>query len=79
MRVDSFVIDLSRREGIAISARKREERGGEMNGKKQGRHATNDASITCSNGGVGCGVSSGDCGSGGVDDIAAYGPQRVFK
>ena len=28
--------------------------------EKQGRHATNDASIMCSNGGVGCGI----CGSG---------------
>ena len=43
--------------------------------KEQGRHATNDASIMCSNGGVGCGVGCGafDSGSGGIDDIVAKG------
>ena len=43
---------------------------------KQGRHATNDASMMCGNGGVGCGVSSGNSGggSGGVDEIVAKEP-----
>ena len=40
---------------------------------------TNDASIIWSNGGEGCGVSSGVCGSGGVDGIVAQGPQGVLK
>ena len=44
--------------------------------KKQGRHATNDASIMCSNGGAGYGVGSGYSGgrggvSGGVEEIVA--------
>ena len=41
---------------------------------KQGRHATNDASIVCSNVGVGCGVAggSGDVGgsNGGVGGVS---------
>ena len=50
---------------------------------KQGWHATNDASIMCSNVSVGCGVvgGSGDVGgsSGGVGGgIAARGPQGIW-
>ena len=43
---------------------------------KQGRHATNDASIMCSNSGAGYG---GGSVSGGVDDIVAKGHQYVLK
>ena len=48
---------------------------------KQGRHATNDASLMCENCGVGCGVGSDDSGggSGGVDEIVAEGPEDVLK
>ena len=48
---------------------------------QQGRHATNDASIMCSNGGVGHGVGCGgfDGSNGGVDDNVAKGLQAVVK
>ena len=53
---------------------------------EQGRHATNDASIMCNNGCVGCGVAnSGDDGAGcnyggddsGGDEIVAREPQGI--
>ena len=49
--------------------------------EKQGRHATNDASIMCSNGGVGHGVGCGgfDGSSDGVDDNVVKGRRAVVK
>ena len=49
--------------------------------EKQGRHATNDASLMCENCGVGRGVGSDNSGggSGGVDEIVAKGPKDVLK
>ena len=52
----------------------------EVGENKQGRHATNDASIMSSNNGVGSGVGNGinsgsGGGSGGVDEIVAKGPR----
>ena len=45
----------------------------------QGRHATNNASIMCSDGSVGCGVGSGNSGNSGVvDEIVRGCTEAIF-